>query len=188
MVPYVGEKPALSAEFECFEVDGLEFPREDGCAYSPVVWNTDDTPPEGVLIVPDSAEATRLHREGKAYTVGPDGIERAIRSVMSGAGWNPCMITGIQKVKGAITLSVYTPVCPLVIDGDHGFTLEGGEITTPPRVSASADNMSTVVIGVDGGGKLRYTPGGVRDSSPDRLEGRPLYNWLCSDEFIFKGN
>jgi len=181
VIPYVGDAPTLSAEFEAVEVspNGIDEQLTDR-DYGPLVWSLPGVPDckQSVLLTIDSVEATKAHTEN-VYALGPGSqVETAVRSIMSGGGWNPCRIIGIQRVDGGVSLQVFTPNCPLVLEGDHGFTYSG-EITTPPRVSASANTASTIHIGLKGGGVLRYTPGGFKDSKG---------MGLCSDEYTIGRN
>ena len=134
--------------------------------------------------------------------------ERLGRIIDGGvANWNPTHITAASRVGTTITLTIHVPSPPLVRDTStlgtfdtDGFEYSGAGIDSVTITdTGTGDNTATIEIELDAdssgdlrvayenaGFNIRNTVGSnIRDSESavTQYDSKPLYNWLCTDEW-----
>jgi hypothetical protein len=179
--------------------------------------------------------AIELHRAGGGfYCIGPTypwtftanndvhmteqtyrnyGEKRGLvaQKLIDGTGWNPCYITGVSRSTTTITVNVYVPSPPLVVDttlvasvANKGFAYSGATITAVNITDdGTGDNAGVIEITINAsaGGTLSVAYG--NNTTPDRIgptegprsnirdsdsavslyDGTKFYNWLCNDQW-----
>lgn len=155
--------------------------------------------------------ATDPHMTVEGYRTYGEHLGRIAQTILAGGAWQPCHITGTPTRVGAtITVPVYVPTPPLVVDttlvatvASKGFAYSGAAITDVSITDTGAgDNTGVITVALDAaaGGTLSHAynngaagnigpttgaRGNIRDSNAAvaAYDGRPLHNWLCVDQW-----
>lgn len=153
-----------------------------------------------------------VHMTSNGYRNAGEKYGQAMRTILDGGTWNPCHITAVSRSTTTITVDVYVPEPPLVVDtslvaavADNGFEYSGANITGVSIIdNGVGDNNAQIEITIDAdaGGTLSFAyensdldlrvgpvvgaRGNFRDSESAVTDNdsTPLYNWLCTDQWV----